>query len=193
MEGLDRREIALGVVRLLAGLAALVVVVSVLGWELRAPLEQFGDWFVGRFGVLGMAAGAFLADGAHFPLPPQFYLLTGVAAGIGAGPALASVVVGSALGGLVAFATARRAATWPWLERRFATTRALVSALIDRRGTRGLVIAGLIPVSYFVLCVLGGMMRLRYRDYGVLALMRVPRIVVSYLVIAAAWGDALGG
>lgn len=183
-----KREIILGFVRLFAGFAGLVGIVAIIGWRWRSELEHFGRWFVERFGAAGMAGGAFLADGLHFPLPPQFYLLTGIAGGYGTLPALASVLAGSIAGGFVAFALARRVAGVPFFEKRFSTTRHVVRSLLRARGRWGLVIAGMLPVSYFVLCVLGGMMRLRYRDYAILGLMRIPRLVLSFLLILLAWG-----
>lgn len=183
-----KREIIMGCVRLFVGFAGLIAVVAFVGWRWRAQLEHFGRWFVERFGAAGMAGGAFLADGLHFPLPPQFYLLTGIAGGYGTLPALACVIAGSVAGGFVAFALARRVAGVPFFERRFSTTRHLLRSLLRARGRWGLVIAGLLPVSFFVLCVLGGMMRLRYRDYGILGLMRIPRLVLSFALIVLAWG-----
>lgn len=184
---LSTRDVVVGVARVVLGLGALVGVVGVLGWAYRAELERFGAWFVEHFGLPGMAAGSFLADGLHFPLPPQFYLLTGIAGGVGTIEALGSVLAGSVLGGLLAFAVARRLSGVPLLARWFTTTQRLIEKLMNNRGRWGLVIAGMLPISYFVLCTLGGLMRLRYRDYGVLAIMRVPRIVLSYLLIVLAW------
>ena len=183
-----RREIILGLVRLVIGLAGLLAIVALIGWRWRAELEHFGKWFVERFGAAGMAGGAFLADGLHFPLPPQFYLLTGIAGGYGTLPALAAVLVGSIAGGFVAFAAARRVAGVPFFEKRFSTTRHVIRRLLHARGRWGLVIAGMLPVSYFVLCVLGGMMGLRYRDYAIIGLMRIPRLVLSFALIVLAWG-----
>lgn len=188
LEHPTRREIIIGFVRLFAGLGGLVAIVALIGWRWRAELEHFGKWFVERFGAAGMAGGAFLADGLHFPLPPQFYLLTGIAGGYGTLPALACVLVGSVTGGLVAFAIARRVAGIPFFQRRFSTTRHVIRRLLRARGRWGLVIAGMLPVSYFVLCALGGMMGLRYRDYAIIGLMRVPRLVLSFIVIVLAWG-----
>jgi membrane protein YqaA with SNARE-associated domain len=184
----SKREILLGLVRLAAGLVALFAIVGFLGWAYRDELERFGAWFVARFGIVGMAAGAFLADGLHFPLPPQFYLLTGIAGGVGTAAALLSVLVGSVLGGFTIFTAAARVSRVAFFARRFATTRHMIVRLMRRYGVWGLVVAGMLPVSYFVLCVLGGMMHLRNRDYGVLALMRIPRLVLSYLLIVLAWG-----
>ena len=184
-----RRDIIVGCVRLFVGFAGLIAIVAFVGWRFRSELEHFGRWFVERFGAAGMAGGAFLADGLHFPLPPQFYLLTGIAGGYGTLPALACVLAGSITGGFVAFALARRVAGVPFFERRFSTTRHVLRRLLRARGkTWGLVIAGLLPVSFFVLCVLGGMMGLRYRDYAILGLMRIPRLVLSFGLIVLAWG-----
>lgn len=186
----SRRNLLIGLARLVLAPAALVAIVSLLGWRWRGELEHFGRWFVHRFGVAGMAAGAFLADGLHVPLPPQFYLLTGIAGGIGPVMALASVIVGSVLGGLAVFAFARETSRMSSFEKRIEPTRVYVEQLVRKRGYWGIAAAGLLPISFFLLCVLGGMMRLRYRAYGILALMRIPRLVGSYLLIELAWHHA---
>jgi membrane protein YqaA with SNARE-associated domain len=183
-----RREIILGFVRLVVGLAALMGIVALVGWRWRSELEHFGHWFVERFGAAGMAGGAFLADGLHFPLPPQFFLLTGIAGGYGTVPALLSVLAGSVAGGFFVFAVAHRFSGVRFFENRFSTTRHVLQSLLRARGRWGLVIAGMLPVSYFVLCALGGLMQLRHRDYAILGLMRIPRLVLSFWLISLAWG-----
>lgn len=183
----DKRETFLAVLRLVAGFAILVAFVSFLAWQFRSELSQFGTWFVGRFGVFGMLAGSFLADGIHFPLPPQFYLLTGIASGRSAVVVVLAVLVGSELGGFFAFALARAVGGVSFVRARVAKARALLTRLIERRGFFGLALATLLPVSFSLLCMASGAMRLPYRAYGVLAVMRVPRILLSYAVIALAW------
>lgn len=182
-----RHETFVAVVRLMASCAVLVAVVSLVGWALRDELSRFGEWFVVRFGYAGMAAGAFLADGLHFPIPPQFYLLTGIAGGHRNGVVVASVLAGSELGGLAAFALARGIGRAPAIARRLEKTRVLLDGFIARRGYLGLAAATLLPLSYCLLCMASGAMRLPYRAYGVLAVMRVPRILLSYVVIVLAW------
>lgn len=187
---LSRREIVESAVRLGAGVAAFLGLVAIVSWRFRAPLEVAGRWFVARFGIVGMGAGSLLADAVHFPVPPQFYLLAGIAAGEGRAAALGSVLAGSVLGGLAAFAVARAASRTRLFERRTARTRNLVQHLVARHGYWGLALATLFPISYWVLCSLAGIMRLPFRAYAVLALMRVPRLVVSYAIIAIAWGPS---
>jgi membrane protein YqaA with SNARE-associated domain len=181
------REAVAAVMRLVLGVTIFLGAVALAGYVFRAELERFGTWFVGTFGPVGMALGAFLADGLHFPLPPQFYLLTGLAGGATLGVAFTSVLVGSVAGGLFAFSLARRAVRASFLERRTRASRALVEGLVRRHGLLGVAIAGTLPVSYFVLCSLGGLMRLPYRAYAVIAVMRVPRLLFTYLLIELAW------
>jgi membrane protein YqaA with SNARE-associated domain len=182
------RDTALAAVRFVLGLGVLVAAVTLLGWRFRGELSAYGEWFVARFGVLGMLAGSFLADGIHFPLPPQFYLLTGIVAGHAHVTVLAAVLLGSELGGLFAFALARAiAGKSRFLRARLGGPRRLLVRLMARRGYLGLAFATLLPVSYCILCLTAGAMQLPYRAYAVLGIMRVPRILVSYAVIVFAW------
>jgi membrane protein YqaA with SNARE-associated domain len=182
-----RGETILAVVRILVSLAILLGIVTLVGWLYRAELTHFGAWFVRRFGVAGMIGGAFLADGFHLPLPPQFYLLTGIAGAYPHAVVVAAVLVGSELGGLTAFALARLVGGASFVDARIAKPRALLRSMIAKRGYFGLALATLLPISYSILCIATGAMRLPYRAYGVLAVMRVPRILLSYVVIVLAW------
>lgn len=187
MERSLRHETAFAVLRLVLGFAALVAIVSVLGWRYKHELSAFGGWFVQRFGVLGMVSGAFLADSCHFPIPPQFYLLTGIAGGHQVSVVVLAVLLGSELGGFTAFALARTLGGSRFIAPRLAGARELMTKMIARRGALGLAVATLLPVSYSLLCMAGGAMRLPYRAYGILAVMRVPRIILSYVAIMLVW------
>ena len=186
-EELTRAEAGRAVVKLALGLGALLGAVALLSMHFRSPLERFGHGFVTRFGVFGVAGGSFLADGIHLPLPPQFYLFAGEAGGMPASAALISALVGSTLGGLTAFSAARRLGSHRHLAQRALPTRRLLQRLFDRHGYVGVAVAGTLPISYWVLCTLAGALRLPWRAYAVLAVMRVPRLLLSYALIAFAW------
>ncbi len=187
MERTARRETIIAVARLVASFAVLVAIVSVIGWAFRDELARFGTWFVARFGVGGIVLGAFLADGIHFPLPPQFYLLTGLAGGYSHAVSVLAVLLGSELGGLAAFSLARLAGKTKRLERWMASPRKLIDRMMAKRGYLGLALATLLPVSYCLLCMAGGAMGLPYKAYAVLGAMRVPKILLSYVLIVMAW------
>lgn len=182
-----RYETFVAVLRLVGSAALLVAIISFLGWAFRTELTRFGQWFVARFGFVGIAAGAFLADSLHFPIPPQFYLLTGIAGGRRAATVLLAVLIGSELGGLTAFALARAIGGTSFIARRLESTRRLLDGLLARRGYAGLAAATLVPFSFCLLCMASGAMRLPYKAYAVLAVMRVPRILLSYAVVVIAW------
>ena len=183
----EKGEAWLVVARLVLGFAIFVALVSLIAWAFREPLTRFGASFVGRFGLAGMGIGAFLADSVHFPIPPQFYLLTGIAGGRAHPGVVGSVLAGSELGGLAAFALGRALGNVRALSRRTTRERKLLTDLVARRGMFGLALATLLPVSFCLLCLSSGAMRLPYRAYAVLGIMRIPRIALSYAVIVLAW------
>src|SRR5689334_1297994 len=80
--------------RFALGLLLLLVIASALGHWARADAEAIARGFVERYGYPGIALGTFLADGFHFPIPPQFYMLLSIASGQPAAECLA--VIGSA-------------------------------------------------------------------------------------------------
>lgn len=175
------------VLRMVASFAVFIAIISFLGWAYHAELSTFGSWFVDRFGIVGMISGAFLADSCHFPIPPQFYLLTGIAGGHHVAVVVLAVLLGSEMGGFTAFAIARSLGGSRFLAPRLAGPREMITRLMERRGSLGLAMATLLPVSYSILCMAGGAMRLPYRAYGVLAIMRVPRILLSCAAILVVW------
>jgi membrane protein YqaA with SNARE-associated domain len=182
-------ETALAIVHFVASLVLFMALVGGVGWLFRADLSRFGGWFIARFGFVGMAVGACLADSVHFPLPPQFYLLAGIAGGYGASAVIGSVLVGSELGGVLAFTLARvlvrRSAM---LRKRVAAPQQLLARLIRHKGYLGLLVAMLLPISYSALCMASGALGLPYKAYAVIGAMRIPRILISYALIVAAWG-----
>jgi membrane protein YqaA with SNARE-associated domain len=184
---MTRGEVLMSVAHLLFALGLFAGTVTLASLAFKDELARAGSAFVARFGAAGMAIGAFLADGVHFPLPPQFYLFAGIASGEGGTWALASVVAGSVAGGFAAFSFARFATRARFFRERADGARRLPSGLLTRHGYWGLALATLLPVGYWVLCSLAGLMRLPRRAYVVLAIMRVPRLLLSYPTRSSPW------
>jgi membrane protein YqaA with SNARE-associated domain len=184
-------ETAFAILRLVVGLALLVGFVSILGWRYRDELTHFGEWFVDRFGVVGMIVGTALADGIHFPLPPQFYLLTGIAGGYGGYVTFFAVLLGSEIGSFLAYSIGGIASKTKLVERFVSKPRAMLERVIDRQGYVGLGIATFLPISWCILCATIGAMHFpsskAKRALCVLFLMRVPKVLLSYVVIVYAW------
>lgn len=185
--GYTHEELRSYTLRLLGGLLLLFLLVVLSARHYRAELEILGHGFVERLGFAGMALGTFLADGFHLPIPPQAYMLMSISSGASATLSFLAIALGSLLGGSAAYFIGRRISSVRWLRRWLAPLQHMFERLWDRFGHRALLVASIAPVPYSTLCWLTGINRLPTSAYGLLALLRVPRLAVFYLLIWAGW------
>lgn len=183
----DRRYLALLALRWLVGVLALLAVMIALASYFRAPLEHVGRAFVERFGYAGMTIGTFIADGFHFPIPPQFYMLLAITSGVSQLATFAAIALGSLAGGLAGYKFAAHLAHIELVRKRLEPSRLQAQQLFDRYGYLAAVLATFLPIPYSVLCYLSGLNGLPYRVFFVLSLCRIPRLVFFFLVIRFGW------
>ncbi len=175
------------VARIVFGLLLLVAGTLFIGNVFHDELEDFGRTFVERFGLGGMALGTLIADGLHFPVPPQFYMLMGITSGVSGWVTLLCVNAGSFAGGWLAYFLARHVTRWKALERRLEGPRKLLAAVMTRYGSWALVVASFLPITYAGLCYLCGASRLPARGFAVITLIRIPRLVAYYYLVLLGW------
>jgi membrane protein YqaA with SNARE-associated domain len=180
---------ALLMLRFLLGLALLLGLVVLLVRTLRPELEGVGTWFVSRFGLVGVAAGTFIADGFNFPVPPQFYMLIATAAHSDPLAVVVATSAGSVLGGGTGYLLARRLGHIQrlsrWLERVSGNAKELVGR---RYPYRSAVAASVSPMAFSLLCYLAGLFRVRGGPVLVLLVLRVPKIILYYYLVRLGWG-----
>lgn len=176
------------ILRFTLGLGVLLGLVVLLVRTLRPELESVGTWFVARFGLLGVAAGTFIADGFHFPVPPQFYMMLATAAHGDPLEIMAACSVGSVLGGGSGYLVARRLghvrALSNWLER---ARQKLGGQLGQSRPYRSAALASITPVAFSVLCYLAGFLGYRRGPLLLLLLLRLPKIALYYYLVRVGW------
>lgn len=182
--GGELRKLAL---RWCLGMGALIALAVALATYFREPLSHIGTGFVERFGLLGMAVGAFLADAFQFPVPPQFYMFVSVASQTPALPTLLAISAGSIAGGAVAFSIAEHVGRIRFIARKLERSRASVERGLARFGYWAPVIASLLPIAYSLLCYVAGANRLPWRIFFVLSVCRIPRILLFYYLIRIGW------
>jgi membrane protein YqaA with SNARE-associated domain len=174
--------------RLALGVLAFLAVVVLLVRTLRPELESLGRGFVSHFGLAGMAFGTYIADGFHFPIPPQFYMLLAVGSGTPDLAAFAVITLGSLAGGLSGYALARRLSRfprlWTWLMRVGGRFR---HQLEGRNAYRSAVIASLTPVAFSVQCYVSGLYRLPLRPFAVIIALRIPKLMLYYYLVKLGW------
>lgn len=176
------------IVRFVLGLVILLTLVVLVVRALRPELEGVGKWFVARFGLAGVAAGTFIADGFHFPVPPQFYMLLATAAQANPLAILAATSLGSVLGGGTGYLVARRLghirALRRWLER---VGGGVGERLGQRYPYRSAVLASVSPMAFSVLCYMAGLFRVRRGPLLLLLVLRLPKIVLYYYLVRIGW------
>lgn len=176
------------VMRFVLGLSVLVGLVVALVRFARPELEQLGTWFVERFGAVGVALGTLIADGFHFPIPPQFYMLLSIAAGAPAALTLGATMIGSLIGGTLGFALARRLGSVPSVAR-------FIERLSGRIGQklghdyayRSVLFLSITPMAFSVLCYLAGLYRMRRGPFFLLLALRIPKLVLYYYLVRMGW------
>ena len=174
--------------RLLLGALAFLAMVVLIVRTLRPQLETLGRGFVDHFGLAGMAFGTYIADGFHFPIPPQFYMLLAVGSGTSDLAAFTVIMVGSLAGGVSGYAVARRLSRfprlWNWLTRVGGRFR---KQLEGRNAYRSAVIASLTPVAFSVQCYVSGLYRLPLRPFALILALRIPKLILFYYLVKLGW------
>jgi membrane protein YqaA with SNARE-associated domain len=184
----SRRSRVVLALRFALGLVMLLALVVLLVRTLRPELESVGTWFVQRFGLAGVAAGAFIADGFHFPVPPQFYMLLATAARADPVAILAATSVGSLLGGVTGYLIARRLGHIRALSRWLGRVGGKAGELLGQRYPyRSAVLASCTPMAFSVLCYLAGLFGVRRGPLLVLLAFRVPKLVLYYYLVRVGW------
>jgi membrane protein YqaA with SNARE-associated domain len=184
---LSRREVWLLALRWFGGIAVLFGGMIALANVFRAPLETLGRAFVATFGYGGMLLGTFIADGFHFPIPPQFYMLMAVSSGVSELAAFVAITIGSLLGGYAGYRVSGRLARFAFVARRIEGARQLAGRAFARFGYRSAVIASMLPIAYSVLCYLAGVHGLPPRVFAVLSLCRIPRLMLFFYLVRLGW------
>lgn len=171
-------------VRLGLGLVLALSLVVLLARTLRPQVEHLGRALVDQGGYLGMAFGALLADGFHFPIPPQFYMLLAIASATPIGWTLLSLCLGSICGGVLGFLVARRLGRISWLEERF---QKRMRGRGIRLGARGLFFLALSPIAFSWVIYFCGVSGYAWRHVALVCALRVPKLLLYFWLMRAGW------
>ncbi|HEU4406584.1 MAG TPA: VTT domain-containing protein [Polyangiaceae bacterium] len=182
------------VLQSLVAVFVLLGFVSALAHLLKPELEAFGRGFLERFGALGLTLGTFLADGFHFPIPPQFYMLAAITSGWSPVTSVAAITAGSLVGGVVSHLIGRHL-LWRlrFLRRIVDRSRKRFDWLFAKYGYWAVAVGSISPVPFSLLCNLSGLYKVPFRLFLVLSLFRVPRVMLFYVLIRVGWASAGGG
>lgn len=179
---IDMRGVLITAVLVMMGFTAVAVL---LGWLFQEPLLAVGQWFVARFGGVGIAVGFFFPDAFTMPVPNDAFTAFGLWGGMPFGRVVAWGSLGSLLGGSTGWLIGR------YLLSRSARLRAYIkrkggdemTAHLRRGGRWFLAVAAVSPVPYSVTCWAAGATKMPYLEFLAISLLRVPRVAAFLWLI----------
>ncbi len=162
---------------------AIILIFGALGFLLKPELEAAGTWVVGTFGIWGIGIGCLMTDLFTLPIPPDAYLLAGVAAHTEPWVVISAATLGSMIGGIGSYFIGRYFGTKRFAIRLVAPFKAKGTAYINRFGTGAVILAALTPLPFSILCILSGMMGMAFHRLLLAATFRLPRMAMFFLLI----------
>lgn len=172
----------------LVSVVVLVALVALLSTRFQPELDRFTLWVFDRIGLAGLVALLVVSDAVFSPVPPDaVLLLISKSPFHSSWPTLIPLLgLLSSVSGWIGYFMGLRIAHTRlprFLFQRFKQTSA---AVIHRYGPWGIVLGALTPMPFSVTCWTAGMLELPFRRVAWPCLLRVPRFVVYYLLIAYA-------
>jgi len=130
-----------------------------------------------------------LADGAYFPVPPQFYMLLAVASGLPRVPTFVAICVASLVAGYVGYTLSAALSRRAWFTRVTEKYRELLAQAFERYGYRAALIASVLPIPFSVLCYTAGMTRMPRAFLALLGLCRIPKLLGFFWLVELGWAS----
>lgn len=177
----ELRRIVWTSILLLVGLMGALGLVLLL---FRDSLLHLSHDFVEALGGPGVALGFFIPDAFTVPLPNDAFATFGLIGGMSFTEVVLWGTLGSLVGGNVGYLIGRYLITKSKRMQRFMERRG--ASLIDRlkrHGTVILVIAALTPLPYSIACWASGAVKIRYKTFFWVSLLRFFRVAgYTYLI-----------
>jgi len=161
----------------------IIIVFGALGYLYKPELESAGTWVVSTFGIWGIGIGCLMTDLFTLPIPPDAYLLAGVAAHTEPWIVISAAALGSMIGGVGSYFIGRYFGNHAFAQRLVAPFRARGTAYIEKFGTGAVILAALTPLPFSILCILSGMMGLSFQRLLFATTFRLPRMAMFFLLI----------
>ncbi|MEE2644855.1 MAG: VTT domain-containing protein [Myxococcota bacterium] len=171
--------------QLFFGLACFFVIITTLGYFLRAPLEELGRAWVAETGLWGYGALVLFLD--LFPLPvgyPLFLYLT-LQGGEPVLPLLWITAVMSTLAGPIGYLCGAQLGIPRWLQRRVDDRWPTLFAQLKERGIIAAALITTLPFPFALASWPAGALQLPFRQFLLVSLIRVGKAVVYLMLILA--------
>ena len=175
---------------LMRGLLTLVVtslvflVIALIGAD---PLSRASLQLLESFGTAGIAVGVLASDILAVPLPPSTFVAAAIAADHLIIPALLITCISTVIGATLAYWLGPYIGRLPLLHRLIEPHHQRATKLFEHHGVWAIGIAALTPLPFSIMCWLAGIYRMDYRRFFLATLIRIPRVLVYFLIFSLGW------
>lgn len=180
-----QRFLIRNIIYTIIGILVLIALVAAARRLLGDRLAVASNWLTTQGGYWGVFLSTWAIDTFTLPLSPDVILAFVAHEGGKLDHATSLVVISAAsvLGGNTAYYLARWLGGTRWVQRRLAKGYDNGQKLFRRFGVWAVVIAGLTPVPFSIVCWLAGLYRMSAFKLFLATLSRIPRFVGWYYLI----------
>jgi len=164
--------------------ALAIIVVS----KFKPELDHLTTLVFTHVGVGGLVALIFVTDTLISPIPPDsvLFLVANSEYHASWGYVIPIIGVVSTIGGWLGYALGRYFSNKPLVVQWFGATRVKAKKMILRFGPWAVALGAMTPVPFSITCWSAGLLHLPFRLVWKPCLLRIPRYVIFYAVIAYA-------
>jgi len=164
---------------MVVGIVALVGLAFVTQRYLGHHLEAASRWLTNTGGYLGVFVSIWLIDTFTLPVSPDVILAFVAHKGstLSTPTALAVICVASIVAGNTGFTLAKHIGNWSFIQKRLAKNYEKGHKLFERFGVWTVVIAGLTPLPFSIVCWFAGLYDMKHWPFFLATLSRIPRFV----------------
>lgn len=172
----------------LLSLVTMLGMVAVASIYFREELQAFTQWTFAEIGLGALAVLLFISDAVFSPIPPDAILFLVAKSHYHEHWAILVPALGalSSVAGWVGYFGGRRIAHTRLSQVLFSRFKRTGAAIIHRYGSWGIALGALTPVPFSLTCWAAGMLEVPFRSVAWPCLLRIPRFIVYYLVMAYA-------
>jgi len=180
----DRRAPLKGIITAIV-LIILALILTVGGQIfLKAPLENIADEVVGRMGYVGIFISIFLLDLLILPLSPDVILFLSIASRAEPYISLPLICLASVLAGTAAYYVGHFLGNRKLVKRMIGKYERRGKYLVGKYGIYAIILSALTPVPYSTICMIAGILDMRYPEFLVGTLWRIPKFLTWYVIMS---------
>jgi membrane protein YqaA with SNARE-associated domain len=170
---------------LVVGVVALVGLAYLAQRYLGHHLEAASRWLTNTGGYSGVFISIWLIDTFTLPVSPDMILAFVAHKGstLNTPVALVVICIASIAAGNTGYHLAKRIGDWPFIQRRLAKSYKKGHKLFDRFGVWTVVIAGITPLPFSIVCWFAGLYEMKSWPFFLATLSRIPRFIGWYYLL----------